>query len=202
MQTNVEVYPALVGIGGLLQSGKSTAAEYLRDKYGYTIVAFADALKQELTSTMRRTLLVEATRVYGLLKPEEEADALWRLLNTNKTDLTRCMMQEWGTELRRHENPQYWVIKFIQAYLCRTGPVVCPDVRFRNEFEAIRHWKGSLIRIVRHGDGKHLDHASETSLSLQDQWDMVIVNDSSKDVLYERIDAFILRTLRGNQENP
>ncbi len=71
-----------------------------------------------------------------------------------------------------------------------------PDVRFANEIQAIRAARGKLIRVRRPLAGLAGSaglHASETEQeSIPDSdFDVIVINDSSLENLYERIDRLV-----------
>jgi dephospho-CoA kinase len=181
----------LIGLNGATESGKDVIAQHLVEQHGYRRIGFADALKQEVAVKFRRTLTVEAERMYGHQISSGRCtidEAIHRLLWDERTALTRALLQEMGTEVRRADNPSYWTIKWVQAYLRREGcSVVVPDVRFSNEFECLRSWGASFIRLRRPGHSVAelaSDHASETSLSEGSfDWDATLDNDGTLDDL-------------------
>lgn len=190
--------PTLVGFGGRMRSGKDMLAEYLVAKHGFKRIALADALKEEVKKVLPKTLAVEATRFYGHKISAGEMtlrEAVNTILYRDKTDLTRAILQEWGTDLRRAENQHYWTTKFVQAYLKRAGvPVVCPDVRFKNEIEMIKVWKGLSIWVERATERSdfELDHPSEQELTMHSRdWDVIIKNNGTKEYAYEQLEAFL-----------
>jgi len=75
--------------------------------------------------------------------------------------------------------------------------VVVSDVRFQNEFEAIRSRNGTLVKVLREAtDGAAQSigipqHASETQDFPIDKFDFIIRNDSSLSQLYNSIDLFM-----------
>src|SRR5258706_8253479 len=154
----------LIGFGGFSRSGKDTAADYLVAKKGYRKHGFSVALKEEVARCFRKTLTVEAERVYGDQLRDGRAtldEVIHRLLWTERTPLTRALLQEYGSEVRRGDDPNYWTVKWIQYYL-KNGPqpFVVQDVRFPNEIEAIRVWGGLLCWIDRPGIGPESGHQS------------------------------------------
>lgn len=78
----------------------------------------------------------------------------------------------------------------------RAKGVVIPDVRFRNEFEAVRAGGGFLVRVTRPGAGlKHAygAHASEVDqMEIQDnEFDAILQNDGSLADLEAKTDQFL-----------
>lgn len=137
----------LVGLTGLMGSGKSTVAEFLEREDGFQRHRMGKPLKDMI-------------RCLGLSDDHIEGD-----LKEVSTDLLggatpRYAMQTLGTEWgRKMIHPDLWV-KAWEAGL-PDGDVVCEDVRFTNECEVIRRNGGIIIRIDRAGLMPG-DHSSET----------------------------------------
>jgi len=187
----------LIGLGGWSRSGKDTAADYLVRKYGFIKHGFSVALKEEVAQKFPRTLAVEARRVYGDQLQSGRVtleECIHRLLWVDRTELTRALLQEMGTEVRRADNPAYWIVKFVQEYRKRGClPMVVPDVRFPNEFSVIRAWRGILLWIDRPGNAPESGHASEQSLTSTDEWDAILLNVGSKEALYAQLDDVLAK---------
>ena len=187
----------VVGIAGASGSGKDSVAAWLIQHAGFQRIAFADALKDELRSRFRRTLL----RISGFvgpyvdapLGPDEERHLMqppseeYRLdwLLQEKPPMVRELLQEFGTEVRRADDPDYWLRAWTQR--CVDVPrVVCPDVRFPNEACLITARGGRLLRVDRPGLGVDT-HASETSLSTWTRWDAVFTNLGTREDLAAQV---------------
>jgi len=125
----------IIGLVGRLGSGKTTAAEYLEEQYGFSRVKFADPLKD-----MLRAIGLDEDHIEGHLK-EEPCDLLMG-------QTPRHAMQTLGTEWGRNcIHPNLWV----RLWMERAGTkriVIADDCRFPNEMAAIRENGGTLIRIV------------------------------------------------------
>ena len=83
----------------------------------------------------------------------------------------RKILQWWGTDVRRAEDPYYWVEK-MRSWIMANRPdsLVVGDVRFWEEVEFVRHVGGWLFRILPFpgwSPGANALHRSETEL---DQW--------------------------------
>jgi dephospho-CoA kinase len=115
----------LIGLAGYMQSGKTTCAKHLNTE-GWTRVAFADALKEELTRLG------------------------WDGIKDKRG---RRLLQQFGQTMRGY-NPDYWIKRWLERYyhLKRIGIecIVCDDVRYPNEVECIRRLGGCVVRIDRY----------------------------------------------------
>jgi ABC-type oligopeptide transport system ATPase subunit len=133
----------LIGLVGKAQSGKSTVANYLVEKYNFKKVAFADPLKE---------MLLRA----GMCSREELYD--------KKTDQSRWLMQKIGTDIfRKQVDWNFWT-KIMKKRLCyfRNFDIVIDDIRFHNEADLIRELNGIVIKIERE------DHMADSKADLHD----------------------------------
>lgn len=116
-----------LAITGPLRSGKDSVANYLVTNYGYSKASFASSLKDE---------------VVKLLNAADGGKWSRERLDEQKTRL-RPLLQFWGTEFRRAQDPDYWV-KRIRLL---GGPIVVTDARFFNELAFLENQKFIIIRI-------------------------------------------------------
>ena len=135
----------VVGFTGHMKVGKDTAAGVLVKEFGFVKVGFADALKREVCERFPRTLREVSDLTWGSLT----GDRLMKL----KPPWIRALLQEYGTEVRRADDPHYWVTKWQDTvdHLPLMAKVVVPDVRFENEVQVILAMEGHVVRIVRPG---------------------------------------------------
>lgn len=175
----------IIGIAGKKRSGKDTFAKFLIEELknlGYFSQrrAFADSLKDEAAN-----MLVDYGR-FDKIK-------ILQMMNEDQTkEKFRLLLQWWGTEFRRElcENHNYWVesllrwIDITQSEAERF--IIVPDVRFVNEFNAIKKEFGYIIKITRPMLYIAEDvHKSETALDdFEDTtFDFVVDNNSSLEQL-------------------
>ena len=126
-----------VGLTGKMGAGKDHFFTEMERwaKNTFQRVSLADLLRQE----------VEDTLIIG-----SEAVELPVLWNKPYSDDVRRLLQWWGTDLRRNQNPDYWVLKGEEwAYeTTRHGKVpVFTDVRFPNEADMVRENGGIIVRV-------------------------------------------------------
>jgi hypothetical protein len=108
-----------------MRSGKTTVASHLVGKYGYLVLPFAEPLKEEVARGI--------SNYPGEFDPGDlEKEPL-------KSQI-RPVLQAWGTDFRRRQDPDYWINEWREWYDYVTGieenrdaPVVVPDTRFKNE---------------------------------------------------------------------
>lgn len=147
----------LIGFIGKIGTGKTTASNYLVDNYGFTKHNFKDALDAELSKFFPDVL--EALASYEGIDKDE-------FMQYKPTpDTLRQLKQNYGTEVRRAENENYWVSKWIKKYETMFGDNVCADdVRFINEVEAIKRMGGIIVRLECPDIKDTGSHESETAL--------------------------------------
>ncbi|NQY58437.1 hypothetical protein [Cognatishimia sp.] len=151
----------IIGLLGLIGSGKGTCADYLIDK-GYKKASFADSVKDAVSVIFQwpRHLLEGDT-------PEsrewrEQVDSYWdAILDLPEPITPRYMLQYVATDLFR-DNFFYdiWIHSFKRRYSDHKNLVI-PDVRFPNEMLAIKQLRGKLIRVSRGEDPKWLTDLKE-----------------------------------------
>ena len=123
----------LLGLTGKMGAGKDFTFTWLKER-GYDVAreAFADQLRYE----------VEDIIGDGMHLP-----ALW---SKPYPDEVRALLQWWGTDLRRNQDPNYWLKALdakLEAYEGSDTLIVVTDVRFPNEAKVIRD-RGGLVASV------------------------------------------------------
>lgn len=192
--------PVVIGIGGKIGAGKDEIARHLKAHYDFEIIRFADDLKEEVLRIMRKTL-VEIWKVYKTESVFEaaltaqvptEAD-LRRMVWDEKPPIVRRLLQEWGTELRRNEDPNYWINLWaakVERAFDQGKSVAAPDTRFHNEYEAVKSmFGGKFVRTIRPGS-QGGDHASETELDGAPA-DHTFFNSKGLPFLYAQVDGYM-----------
>lgn len=174
----------IIGLGYQAQMGKDTAAaaiiEGRSDKYLIKRYAFADLLKIEVFHALvNRTdpfwtfmgAFDPKTYYSSVLIPKPSnpflsnpADKMaW--VNEHKVAL-RQILQVYGSEYRRAQDPFYWV-RLLGAEILADKPKVAliTDVRFMNEVFFVKANEGFMVRVMREGfdNGVH-NHVSEQEL--------------------------------------
>lgn len=181
----------IISISGKIGAGKDVIAQRLVSHHGYVRRGWADTLKHEIAARLPRTLEAYVRAVYPARAAYEPLDAIVHdLLWKNRDAVTRALLQEWGTELRRADDPDYWV----KAWAKNLPPrVVVPDTRFQNEADQVRLLGGSLWRVIRPGHSETGSHESEHGLSGFRAWSAVLLNEGSIEELHAKVDALMLR---------
>jgi hypothetical protein len=189
----------IVGISGKAGSGKTTFAKEAIRMYGGVKMALADAVKEEVEMFLQ---LVEVPyrkeNLYGTAKDREEQllipanmlhniderlrlilSAYFGIRGNGMVGTFRHLLQLWGTEYRRADNPDYWVDRLRDKIMCcQEVDIYVDDVRFESEAEAIKSWGGLLVRVERCG-GPFIstpNHPSETALDKYEGFDEFMHN--------------------------
>jgi hypothetical protein len=174
----------LIGLSGKAGAGKSTVARYLVEDYGFTLIKFADLIKDML-------------RVLGLTDLELEGAGKDKPCYLLGGKTPRLAMQTLGTEWGRHTMySDIWVeawYRRVNEVLQAGGKVVCDDVRFANEVSAVKQLSGAVIDIKNPSMVDHSDsHISETE-SLDH--DFRILNNGTVTELREKISQYLRNRL-------
>lgn len=177
----------IIGLCGYKGTGKTTAAEYLVNEYGFTKINFKDGLVDELLEKFP-TLLAELAEVYKMNTKE---------LFTLKPAAMRALMQEFGTEVRRADDQNHWVKTWIKSVKAFKGNIVTDDVRFFNELAALGDNKGVLVRITRPDVTTGGEHASEKEQeAFIEDFTITGVPGSHREI-FKQVDT-IIQTLKSN----
>lgn len=148
----------IIGFTGLAQSGKSTASSYLENNFDFIKVNFKAAIIDEIKSTFPDFLNKEA---------EIHKCSIDNLFAT-KPGSFRQFLQNYGTDLRRKSDNDYWVnmwmAKANNTFIATNKNIVVDDVRFLNEAKAIKKFGGIIIRVIKEGQEIESDHPSEVEM--------------------------------------
>lgn len=139
----------IIGVIGLINSGKSSIANTLVEDYGFTKVSFADSLKDAVAA------------IFGwdrqLLQGDTEQSRLWReQFDDYWTDVMghpvspRWVLQHIGTDVMRdHFHKNIWVHSLMKKVADPHKNYVISDVRFRNEVDVILSQHGQIWEVQR-----------------------------------------------------
>ena len=137
----------LVGICGLIGSGKDTVGEVLVNEYGYTKLSFAGTLK-DVTAVLfdwDRNMLEGTTPE---TRAEREIIDPWWSEKLGRDWSPRIALQQMGTEvMRNHLHNDIWILT-LENKLRKLGNVVITDCRFPNEIDFIKE-RGDIWTVDR-----------------------------------------------------
>ena len=162
-----------VAFGGNMGSGKDTCVDYLCSKYPeHTRISFAEAL-------------------YDILNYAQEKCGFEKIKD-------RKFLQFIGTDWARNIDKNVWVNIVLNKDIKGVG--LLSDIRFPNEFKALKNNGWVCIKVIRNNiDGNRVGtgnkiHSSELSINdIKDEdWDFIVENNSSLEDLYIKLDKLKL----------
>ena len=185
----------IIGLAGQAGVGKGAAADYLVAAYGCVKLSFAAALYQEVAKAYdlgedEFLLRDRATKEKPISRLSLEECSDHAFVEVARTMLDRIggitlphdlkplsprqVLQWWGTQYRRAQNENYWILQVEAAIgqlwsACaypehRPQLFVCDDVRFENERKFISCGGGGIWHIRRDGVAPVNTHESENPL--------------------------------------
>jgi len=214
----------IIGFAGKAASGKTTAAKHVQQLLGdkVQVLPMASMLRREVETFLRQVGAEDRVPLlYGDQQDKlthfdvDEQSArsccpAWDNFISNNQDIqdqpggtlvsVRRILQWWGTEYRRAQDPDYWT-KAWEAALAelpdRSAHLLVDDVRFHNEVDAVQRNGGVLIRVERPGFNGANDHSSENSLDDFNDWNMILLNDGSLEQFLGQVEDKVLALLAG-----
>ncbi len=179
-KSRIEGYnvPSIISFVGEIGSGKSMAAKYLVDHWGFTYLRFAGPLKDMLYA-----IGLSKEQIDGNLKEAPCA----ALLGKTPRWAMQSLGSEWGRDLIGQTFwADIWIArakKIVDSGRC----VVVDDCRFENEHYAIQDLGGVQIRILRDPlvGAERSPHVSE-AYRVPSTWQ--IANIDTPEIFYARID--------------
>lgn len=136
-----------IGLSGFAQSGKTTAAKYLEERYGFERRHIAEPLRAMLAVLLRANGISEAMIDRYLVGDLKDGVIIPEIGKTSR-ELQISIGTEWG---REHVSPDLWVDTWVRG--AGHKPSMNDSVRFPNEEEGIRSMGGITILIERPGTG-------------------------------------------------
>jgi len=157
----------VLGISGKIHTGKTALSELVTDMltdYGISVarVSFGSLLKEEASKRFGFPIqycYCAAGKERVIFHPDLPSQSM----------TVREILQWWGTDVRRAENPAYWVHAMeMHRFMIDADVIIIDDVRFPNEADWVLHSQGGmLVRLFPYDGwipGPYAEHVSETAL--------------------------------------
>ena len=183
----------IIAICGHKFSGKSTVARLLHNATGYTVVSFADKLK-DITCVLSGCTR-EQLEDYDFKENELVPDYLRPYCGDAEKPTFRAFLQHFGSEVMRGVNDNIWIDCTLSN--CENDCIVS-DCRFPNEAKAIKARGGIVIKVVRPDTKASDSHQSETMIDVIAP-DYTLYNDTTLENLVAKVDVLV-RLLGANNK--
>lgn len=215
----------VLGLAGQAGCGKDTVADYLVRRYGFRKFAFSDRLYSEVAeaygledqSLLRDRATKEVPTERLALKNCDYSpfyclavDLLDPALNLDREAVfhaplsPRQVLQWWGTEYRRAQDPDYW-LKQTTAWLNKQRNTIYPEhapqffvnttVRFPNEQDWVHSFGGNVWHIHRDSATPVNSHVSEQPLEVL-EGERELWNNDTIDRLHYGVDLLLSTAAR------
>lgn len=162
----------IIGISAKIGCGKTYLASLFLQKYPkYIKLEFGYILKKETS------MLYNYPEIWNY-SLEGKSEIINRSNLPKQKMSIREILQWHGTDLRRSQDPGYWVKQMeVLISIYSSSPIIIDDVRFKNEVEFIKGQNGLLIRINPYREwkpGQFARHKSETDLDNYHEFDLIL----------------------------
>ena len=193
----------IIGICGLIGSGKGTVADYLIDQHSFQKISFADKLKDAVAEMFDwpRPMLEGITPQSRDWR--ERPDQFWTQ-ELGREITPRYVLQVFGTECMRQGFYDGIWVSLVKKRIQENPTInwVIPDTRFPNEVNMIKSIGGSVWCVKRGENPLWFDHYKYHGVEPQDthpsEWawahsdfDHTITNDDTVQVLQQNIKTII-----------
>jgi hypothetical protein len=183
----------VVGLTGFEGAGKSTAAQYLVERHGFTRVSFAAPLKRMVLSLdpyVSSSFDDQFYRVSEILETHGETEA------KKLFPEYRRLLQVLGTDCIRAEQEDFWIEAAGRQLRKPWGKYVFDDCRFPNEAEFIKEQNLlGLWNIERPGFGPVNSHPSAAYAG--NLGETVFLFNSDLESLHDQIDNAVDMAFEG-----
>ena len=185
----------LIGVVGLIGSGKDTVSKRLEQKHGFRRDSFAKSLKDAVSAMFNWDREMLEGNGDDSRQWREQPDEFWSK-KFGKTVTPRWVLQHFGTEvMRQHMHDAIWIDSCLSRY--DGQPTVISDTRFQNELKTIKEHGGQII-LVKRGELPTREEMQEKGAH-KSEWDWmgwnfdhIIENAGTKEELYQKVDNLVV----------
>lgn len=174
----------IIGLVGQAFAGKDTVGAYLARAHNFSMLAFADPIRDALMSAFA----IEPRQ----FRPENKEIVIdW--LGKSPRQLMQTLGTEWGRNMIK---PTLWTDlmerRIRQSIQVGDTDIAITDVRFQTEAEMILRLGGKVWRVHRPDADttQHAGHISETEAA-EIHAQHYLMNDGTLEQLYEQVDAVL-----------
>lgn len=197
----------IIGLAGLIGSGKDTVAKYLVEHHGFVQYSWASTVKDCLSIIFgwKRSLLEGDTPESRQWR--ETVDPWWSARLDIPNFTPRWAMTNFATDaMRDHFHSDIWVASMEYRLQTITDNIVISDCRFPNELNSVKRMNGQTVRITKSPEPNWVVlarfnwdqflitypdiHPSEYS-SVNYNFDKVIKNDGTLTELYTQVNGLL-----------
>lgn len=196
----------IIGMCGLIGTGKDTVADVLVREYNFKKISFADKLKDGVATVFGWNRDMLEGKTDESRKWREATDKFWSE-EVGKDITPRLILQLFGTDCMRNGFfDGIWVSLVKQEILAYPdNHYVIPDVRFENEAQMIKSINGEVWRIRRGPDPdwfkEYLENNVVPKSVHQSEWrwakldfDHIVYNDDSIEALRSQVSSHLAST--------
>lgn len=173
----------IIAICGQKGTGKTTAAEYIAQTYGFEQYAMAQPLKDALRAMFGLT----DEQLDGNEKDEE--DPFW---GTTPRWMLQTLGTEWG-QYTLNIGRDIWVKRFKHLVWKPENNYVISDIRFQHELDGLSRLDSMISICMFRGDGFSADLHESENLGLRT--DLAMGNDSGLPVFFGKLDEMMRRVI-------
>lgn len=179
--------PNVVGFGGYMRAGKDTAAQMLIDRgEGHTLVGFGEHVCSLLLDINPDINLGD-----GTYAPAREVFDTYGYEGAKTKGNFRLLLQNLGSAMNDRDSG-FWARQVLAA-LGADGRGAISGLRSKAQIAAVRDAGGLTVWVDNpRAEAPKGSHRNETEVGPED-FDVVVVNDSTIEVLHERLFAALTR---------
>jgi hypothetical protein len=163
----------IIGLSGPAGAGKDTVGRLIHEATGFPLKSLARPMKEEIADYLlygkyedelpqtKVAEFAEAVARVRWIQPSRE-ELITELSHPIHKKQYRKLMQFWGTDFRRYQNPKYWINKLNPGL-----EAIITDVRFPNEVDYIHKFHGLVFYIYSEtAETQRQGHSSENSIEI------------------------------------